>query len=162
MMIRIGCCGFPVARAKYFQRFSAVEVQKTFYQPPRVSTADRWRREAPSGFVYTMKAWQLITHESSSPTYRRLKTVMPESKARHYGSFQPTEEVLQAWRATARIAEALRPRGLSGDALTVEAFCDAYAALLEEPSPAENRRQHGRDGQESDPETPPAGDQAQP
>jgi len=35
-VIRIGCCGFPVKREKYASRFRLVEVQKTFYQPPRL------------------------------------------------------------------------------------------------------------------------------
>ncbi len=57
-----------------------------------------------------MKAWQLITHESSSPTYRRLKTGVPEAKKDRYGSFRPSEEVFAAWEVTDMIAHALRAR----------------------------------------------------
>ena len=45
-MIRLGCCGFPAAWEKYFRAFRLVEVQQTFYQPPRPATAERWRRGA--------------------------------------------------------------------------------------------------------------------
>lgn len=36
MPLKIGCCGFPVGRRQYAACFSVVEVQQTFYQPPRV------------------------------------------------------------------------------------------------------------------------------
>jgi len=106
-MIRTGCCGFPVARNRYFGLFPVVEIQQTFYQPPKVSLAEKWRREAPADFEYAMKAWQLITHEPKSPTYRRLKAKIPEAREKRYGSFKPTEEVLAAWETTREIAEAL-------------------------------------------------------
>lgn len=47
---------------EYFERFSIVEVQQTFYEPPARSTLLRWRESAPQGFEFTLKAWQLITH----------------------------------------------------------------------------------------------------
>ncbi|MGC9319176.1 MAG: DUF72 domain-containing protein, partial [Armatimonadota bacterium] len=49
-MIRVGLCGWSMAHDDYFGTFEALEVQKTFYQPPMVSTAGRWREEAPEGF----------------------------------------------------------------------------------------------------------------
>lgn len=73
MEVKIGCCGFPVARRRYWEGLAAVEIQRTFYQPPRLETARRWRQGAPVDFEFTLKAWQLITHEASSPTYRRLR-----------------------------------------------------------------------------------------
>jgi uncharacterized protein YecE (DUF72 family) len=103
----VGCCGFPAARAKYYGHFAAVEVQQTFYQPPRISTAERWRAEAPEGFTFTLKAWQLITHLPTSPTYRRLSKPIPTDHWHLYGAFRPTEEVHEAWLVTRRIAEAL-------------------------------------------------------
>ncbi|HIC91498.1 MAG TPA: DUF72 domain-containing protein, partial [Syntrophaceae bacterium] len=72
-MIKVGCCGFPKAKGIYYQQFKVVEIQQTFYQIPRVSTVQKWREEAPPDFEFTLKAWQLITHPSQSPTYRRLK-----------------------------------------------------------------------------------------
>ncbi|MET1127893.1 MAG: DUF72 domain-containing protein, partial [Thermoproteota archaeon] len=63
-----GCCGFPLSRKRYFERFNVVEVQQTFYDPPSADTLRRWREEAPKGFVFTVKAWQAVTHPSSSPT----------------------------------------------------------------------------------------------
>ncbi len=104
-MIKVGCCGFPTARKEYFKNLGIVEVQKTFYKPPRLETAARWKKEAPPDFEFTVKAWQLITHASSSPTYRKAGIeVEDESK---YGYFRPTREVFDAWERTAEIADAL-------------------------------------------------------
>jgi uncharacterized protein YecE (DUF72 family) len=116
MVCKVGCCGFPVGRREYFLRFPVVEIQQTFYRPPRLKTAEGWRREAdsvrpPGGcppFEFTMKAWQLITHEPSSPTYRRLGRAIPDAEKAAYGSFRPTEPVLRAWHETAAVARALR------------------------------------------------------
>jgi uncharacterized protein YecE (DUF72 family) len=110
MKIRVGCCGFPVSREKYYQNFDLVEIQKTFYQPPREKTAEKWRQEAPVNFEFTLKAWQMITHPTSSPTYRRVKTVIPESKKRNYGFLKPTDEVWAAWEVTGKMVEILKAR----------------------------------------------------
>lgn len=107
--VLVGCCGFPVRRDAYQAEFPLVEVQQTFYQLPAVSTARRWREESPPGFVHTMKAWQLITHAPTSPTYRRLREPLrgpPEA----YGSFRPTPQVHEAWRRTLEVARALGAR----------------------------------------------------
>lgn len=62
--IKIGCCGFAMGQQEYFRQFQVVEIQNTFYRLPRLATAEKWRRAAPPSFEFTMKAWQLITHES--------------------------------------------------------------------------------------------------
>ena len=106
-MIKVGCCGFPVKREIYYRAFQVVEVQQTFYQLPQLSTGGRWREESPSNFEFTMKAWQLITHEPSSPTYRRLRVKIPDMKKKAYGFFKETEEVEEAWSKTKEFALAL-------------------------------------------------------
>jgi uncharacterized protein YecE (DUF72 family) len=107
-MIRVGCCGWPVARARYCAAVDLVEVQQTFYRLPRLATAERWRGAVPPGFTFTMKAPQLITHEPSSPTYRRLGRRLTAREARRYGGFKPTAEVAEAWQAALALARALR------------------------------------------------------
>lgn len=103
----VGCCGWPEARAKYYQHFAVVELQDTFYQPPSPELARRWRQEAPPGFAFALKAWQIITHPASSPTYRRLKTPLAPDKQQEVGFFRPTPAVWQAWQHTLAVAEAL-------------------------------------------------------
>lgn len=105
--IKAGCCGFAVSQQKYFQIFPLVEIQQTFYQLPRLETALKWREAAPAGFEFTMKGWQLITHEPTSPTYRRLKR-KPETKDfGRYGKFRDTKEVRKAWDSTLTFARTL-------------------------------------------------------
>jgi len=108
--VRIGCCGFPVARAKYYEMFDVVEVQQTFYEPPRVETVRRWREEAPAGFEFSLKAWQLITHEARSPTYRRLKTHLGHKERAEAGAFRWSGVVRMAWDRTREVAQALGAR----------------------------------------------------
>jgi uncharacterized protein YecE (DUF72 family) len=108
--IKIGTCGFRSTKEEYAKSFSAVEVQHTFYQPPQVSTLERWRAQAPPDFEFTMKAWMLITHEARSPTYRRLKRELSEEEREECGSFRPTRIVREAWEVTLACARALSAR----------------------------------------------------
>lgn len=101
-----------MGRGRYFQQFRTIELQNTFYEPPRVELAEKWRREAPEDFRFCLKAWQLITHAASSPTYRKLKTPLAERSRDAVGGFQPTEEVWRAWEVTAGIARVLRAAGI--------------------------------------------------
>jgi uncharacterized protein YecE (DUF72 family) len=110
MKVKIGCCGFPVARNKYYKAFPVVEVQRTFYQPPELTTIQKWRNEAPPGFEFTLKAWQLITHKPTSPTYRRLRMVIPEDIKKNYGFFKPTDKVFSAWEKIDQICQILRTK----------------------------------------------------
>ncbi len=106
--MKVGCCGFAQARAEYFAHLALVEVQQTFYKPPRLETAQRWRAEAPPDFEFTLKAWQLITHEPGSPTYRKAQIEVAEPS--RYGAFRPTAEVFAAWETTREIAAALEAK----------------------------------------------------
>jgi uncharacterized protein YecE (DUF72 family) len=103
----VGCCGWTEAQARYVADFSAIELQTTFYQPPAKNVAERWKSLAPPEFRFCMKAWQLITHTTGSPTYRRLKSAVSAEERELYGSFRPTEQVWLAWERTREIAEVL-------------------------------------------------------
>jgi uncharacterized protein YecE (DUF72 family) len=108
--VKVGCCGFRSSRESYYGLLPAVEVQHTFYQPPRLETLEKWRKDAPAGFEFTLKAWQLITHQSSSPTYRRLKRELTDTEREETGSFRPTDIVKEAWEFTHHCAKALDAR----------------------------------------------------
>ena len=58
----------------YAERLTTVEINATFYRMPTAKTVDGWAAATPSGFVFTLKAPQRITH------MRRLRDV-----ARHLG-----------------------------------------------------------------------------
>jgi len=108
--VRVGCCGWPVGHEAYRKRFGIVEVDSTFYNLPRLATAARWRDEAPADFEFSVKAWQLITHPSSSPTYRKLTEDISEKSLARCGGFRDSPEVASAWERTLAVARALRAR----------------------------------------------------
>lgn len=103
--MKIGCCGFAEAMKKYFEHFNIIEIQKTFYEPPKLETLERWRAQAPKEFEFTLKAWQVITHPPTSPTYRRAK-----HKPEDAGFFKPIKEVFNAWDKMVAVAKALGAR----------------------------------------------------
>ncbi|HEX2122343.1 MAG TPA: DUF72 domain-containing protein [Thermoanaerobaculia bacterium] len=106
--MKVGLCGFTIGAAAYFETFPVVEVQQTFYDPPPARTLERWRAQAPPGFEFTMKAWQVITHAGTSRTYRRLKSPFSEKQKEEAGGFRVNETVMAAWAATLAAARRLR------------------------------------------------------
>ncbi|MBD2753074.1 DUF72 domain-containing protein [Spirosoma validum] len=110
MDLHVGTCGFTDAKPEYAQLFSCVEVQQTFYQPPRLATLERWRKEVPADFEFALKAWQLITHPAKSPTYKRLKRKLSEREYADAGYFRPTPIVEEAWQVTLACAQALKAK----------------------------------------------------
>lgn len=109
-LVKIGCCGFRSSRDSYYPLLPAVEIQHTFYQPPNIPTLEKWRKEAPSNFEFTLKAWQLITHQSSSPTYKRLKRQLTENEKDGAGFFRSSAIVKEAFDTTRECANALDAR----------------------------------------------------
>ncbi len=107
---KVGTCGFRVNKLEYAKKLSCVEVQHTFYQPPQIKTLEGWRKEMPDDFEFTLKAWQFITHESSSPTYKRVRRKLTEKEMVEVGAFRSTDSVLNAWEVTRDSAKALKAR----------------------------------------------------
>ena len=108
--IKIGTCGFRTTKEEYAKQLSVVEVQHTFYQPPQIKTLERWRASVPDDFEFALKAWQLVTHEAKSPTYKRLKKNLTETERQEAGYFKPTAIVKEAWETTLACAKALRAK----------------------------------------------------
>jgi uncharacterized protein YecE (DUF72 family) len=103
MKILVGCCGFTKAMKKYMEEFTLVETQTTFYRIVRPEVAKKWRESAPTDFIFTVKAFQGITHPPSSPTWRR-SNIKPTQL---HGYFQPTREVMESWEKTKTICKEL-------------------------------------------------------
>lgn len=101
MMIRVGCCGFPTSMKKYFENFSLVELNGTFYRYPRGRTVEGWREKAPGNFEFTVKAHQDISHraklkveETSLQAFGRMKQICKTLNSKILliqtpGSFRP-------------------------------------------------------------------------
>ncbi len=105
--LRIGCCGFPLSLTRYALTFPVAEVQQTFYQPPLPRTLEKWRSQVPPQFEFTLKAWQVITHEATSPTYRRLREKLSDQQTRQAGAFRLNSTVMMAWERTLECARLL-------------------------------------------------------
>ncbi|MBS7288594.1 MAG: DUF72 domain-containing protein [Candidatus Freyarchaeota archaeon] len=105
--ILVGCCGFPTGIKRYVKEFRVAEVQKTFYKPPSLETLRKWRVLAPENFEFTVKAWQVITHPPTSPTYKKAGLKLELSKA---GFFRPTREVFEAWEKTREACDILKAK----------------------------------------------------
>lgn len=103
MDVRIGLCGFSMAMKAYPRHFPVVEVQSTFYDPPRDAVMQKWLQATP-GLEYTMKVWQLVTHAAGSPTYRRMKQPLPEGEP---GFFRESAAVRKGWRRSMECAQLL-------------------------------------------------------
>jgi uncharacterized protein YecE (DUF72 family) len=81
-MIKVGCCGWGYLRIKdffgeeeankfksvlqaYASLFPSAEINSTFYRIPKLTTAEKWRKEADEinkNFEFTVKCSQLVTH----------------------------------------------------------------------------------------------------
>lgn len=107
-MLKIGCCGFPCAKTKYYKIFPVVELQNTFYTIPKLTLLTKWRKDAPADFEFIIKAPQFITHPATSPTYRRANIELKNPD--HYGFFKPTPEVRKLWATVLTEAEILKAK----------------------------------------------------
>lgn len=58
----------------YGERFSAVEINNTFYHMPTADVLDDWSEHVPADFIFAVKAPQVITH------FRRLRHVSEEAR----------------------------------------------------------------------------------
>ncbi len=110
LSIHVGCSGFGGSMESYPSLFDIIEIQHTFYQPPQMKTLAKWRSNVDPSFEFTIKAWQLITHASSSPTYRRLKQELTATESKNAGYFRDSKIVQSAWATTLECAEALQAK----------------------------------------------------
>ncbi|MEF8849145.1 MAG: DUF72 domain-containing protein, partial [Candidatus Thermoplasmatota archaeon] len=88
--------------------FKNLELNRTFYKLPMVKTTKRWRKEVTKDFEFTMKAWQAITHPTSSPIWHKKKKKLTSKQKNNFGYFKPNTQVINAWKETKKRAEALK------------------------------------------------------
>jgi uncharacterized protein YecE (DUF72 family) len=94
--IRIGCSGWVYKHwrgllypeglpqrlwfERYAQEFDTVEINNSFYRLPPPETFDKWRKQAPPGFCYAVKANRFLTQakklkECEEPLERMMSAV---------------------------------------------------------------------------------------
>ncbi len=105
--ILVGTCGFNRSQRATFSNLDVLELQQTFYDPPSLDWLRNLRSKAPENFVFTVKAWMLITHKYNKNLWKRIKREI-SGDLNNYGFFQNTEEVYWAWRETLKAAIAVK------------------------------------------------------
>ncbi|HIQ13327.1 MAG TPA: DUF72 domain-containing protein [Thermoprotei archaeon] len=105
-MIKIGICGFSTSKRKIYSKLKLLEIQKSFYQPGQIETYIRWRNEAPKDFEFTVKAWQGLTHDIKSPTWRRFKGSL-YGEPSNYGGLRLNNETRYAIKKSIEICRAV-------------------------------------------------------
>ncbi|MEM2105911.1 MAG: DUF72 domain-containing protein [Candidatus Bathyarchaeia archaeon] len=106
-MIKVGCCGFAASMKKYFEAFGLVELNRTFYEYPRLETVSGWREKAPMAFEFTVKAHQDITHKA--------RMHLDENCLKAFGQMKQICKILRANVLLFQTPSSFRPEGL-GDA----------------------------------------------
>ena len=105
------------------ERFSAIEVNGTFYRLQEKSTFKKWRDETPKHFVFAIKGHRYVTHnkklldvgeavircrESASPLGERLAAVvwqLPAFLKKNFGRLEQFLEDLGHWESTRHAIE---------------------------------------------------------
>jgi len=133
--VRVGTCGWtdptlikagtfypPGAtsaedRLRYYaSQFPLVEVDSTYYAPPRQDQAGLWVDRTPPDFIFNIKAYSLLTqHPTRANTIPKdlREAILPEhrDKQRIYANHLAPEAVDEIWR---RFHEALLPLESAG------------------------------------------------
>ena len=105
------------------ERFSAIEVNGTFYRLQEKSTFKKWRDETPTGFPFAIKGHRYVTHnkklldveepvircrESASPLGKRLAAVvwqLPAFLKKDIHRLEKFLKTLQHWKTTRHAIE---------------------------------------------------------
>jgi len=93
-MIKIGCCGFPINKKRYFEEFKVIELNTTFYRIPSEEWLKNLRKEAPEDFEFTFKAFQGITHDVISSTWKKSNIPNYKELKGKVGYLRPTKKFL--------------------------------------------------------------------
>jgi uncharacterized protein YecE (DUF72 family) len=131
--------------ARYASRFSAVEINSSFYRPHRRQTYERWAASTHAGFRFSVKAPRALTHElrlatpeAVLPAFLKQATGLGEKLDVILVQLPPKlafDEVgdafLARWRDFWRGATAIEPRHPSWFTAEVDArLVDAHIARV--------------------------------
>lgn len=111
MGIYVGTCGFSESMKRYFEEFSTIEIQQTFYKIIDVKLLKKWRGMAKEDFIFNFKVFQGITHPFPSKTWKRSNIDVTKIKE-NVGHLKPTKEVLNFWKKMVEYANVLKSKVL--------------------------------------------------
>ncbi|WP_422646892.1 DUF72 domain-containing protein [Actinoalloteichus caeruleus] len=89
----------------YASRFPLVEVDSTYYASPAENTARLWAERTPADFIFTVKAFSLLTHHPTKPSALP-KDLRPEGSRNLYQRDADPGLVESVWE---RFLSALTP-----------------------------------------------------
>ena len=99
------------ARLKYYaSQFPLVEVDSTYYYPPRRPVVQQWEQRTPPGFTFNVKAFSVLTQHPTKATALP-EEMRPPDKARVYPKDLEEEAVDAIWR---NFFDALEPLDRAG------------------------------------------------
>lgn len=165
MTFRIGTAGWSVSRAldgfpaegtgleRYADRFSAVEINSSFYRPHQRKTYERWAASTPKDFRFAVKVPKTITHERrlvdcSEPLSRfieecsglgeKLGPLLIQLPPSLKFDADVVVSFLDDWRAMTKAATVLEPRHASWFDEGAEAMLLRFeiARVCADPAPA--------------------------
>ncbi|WP_309723535.1 DUF72 domain-containing protein [Armatimonas sp.] len=111
--------GTPDTRllAEYATVFDAIELDTTFYAPPKETTLAQWDRQTPAGFKFSAKIPKLVTHE------RRLVGPASVKEARDFATLMQDN----LGQKLGRLVLQLPPDFGPGEARNLLTFADGLA-----------------------------------
>jgi len=60
----------------YAREFTTVEINSTFYRVPDERMVEGWIRKTPADFLFSIKAYQGLTHERKNPDFAQFARAM--------------------------------------------------------------------------------------
>jgi uncharacterized protein YecE (DUF72 family) len=85
------------ARLKYYaSQFPLVEVDSTYYYPPRRQVVQQWAQRTPPGFTFNIKAFSILTQHPTKVTSLP-EEMRPEGKQRVYPKDLDPDAVEYLW-----------------------------------------------------------------
>ncbi len=109
-MIKVGTCGFPISRKRYYAEFKVIELNNTFYKIPDLEWLKRIKEESPKDFEFTFKVFQGITHDVNSPTWKKSNIENYINLKGKVGYLRNTEEIFNFWKIQEEIAKILESK----------------------------------------------------
>lgn len=109
-MIKVGTCGFPISRKKYYKEFNVIELNNTFYSIPDIEWVKKIRNEAPENFEFAFKVFQGITHDVNSFTWKKSNIKNYKELKGKVGYLRNTKEVFEFWEKQEEIANILKAK----------------------------------------------------
>jgi uncharacterized protein YecE (DUF72 family) len=97
----------------YSERFNTVEVDSTYYALPTERNAELWAERTPSGFLFNVKPFALMTQHPAeiSRLPKEIREMLPAAQCEQRQLVRPTREVVDKafqmfWSALAPLREA--------------------------------------------------------